>query len=403
LKDKEVKMKVTSRQTINILISILLLVLLTACGSQSGDPGVIGTGNLSVSLTDSSTEDYRAVYVTIQKVEVNPASGNWQTIATPAATYDLLELVNGVRAELGIASLTSGHFTQLRLILDSQPDNGLNILGLPHSYANYFIDQTNAIHELKVPSGLNTGIKIVQGFDINNDETTELLLDFNVMKSIVVAGNSGKYLLKPTIKILQTVDQAVLRGLVSAAGSGPPEVGIEGALVSAQVDNGPTPDAKDRVSIEHATITAADDALTVDDETGQYSLFLPAGAYNLVAYFTGFEPLCHEVSLTAGGTTTGEDFSLNATLTGMVQGTVDISNASVEQHATIDFRQSGLCSGDLNKVVNVKTVEVENGGVYTVELPEGTYQVVSSTSGKATQSTDVIVIHNVTSAHNIAF
>jgi len=387
------------------LVNFLFLAFLIACsgGGGGGDSSVVTMGTLSTSLTDSSTEDYRAVYVTIDRVEVQAAGETgWQIVATPETTYNLLDLVNGVREELGLISLNSGHYNQLRLILGNQADGGNNILSLPHPFANYLIDQANVVHDLKVPSGFNTGIKIVHGFDISENQTTELILDFDAQKSIVKAGNSGKHLLKPTIKVLQTVESAILTGLVSSAGSGPPTVGIEGALVSAQVDNGLTADAKDRLTIERSTITASDDLSTDADETGQYTLFLPAGDYNLVAYFTGFEPLCHEISLTAGSTVADEDFALSAALTGTVQGTVDISSASVDQHVTIDFRQAGLCS-NLNKVVSVKSVEVENGGNYSIELPAGTYQVVSSTPGKATQTVDVIVTPNATSSHNVAF
>jgi len=390
-------------RTMKLLSGVLILILLAACGG-GGDGGttVTSMGSLSVSLTDSSTEDYQAVYVTIDRVEVHSDSGSWQTVATPGTTYNLLELVNNVREDLGIAFLDSGHYTQLRMILGDQPDGGLNILGLHHQFANYLIDLTDTIHELKVPSGLRTGIKVVQGFDINENQTTELILDFDAAKSIVIAGNSGMHLLKPTIKLLRTVDAAIVTGLVSDAGSGPPVIGIEGALISAQVDNRVTSDAKDRVSVERSTIAAADDDQTAEIETGRYALLLPAGDYNLVAYFTGFEPLCHEISLAAGSTTADADFSLTAALTGTVQGTVDIIGAVADQHVTIDFRQAGLCTV-LTKVVSVKTVEVENGGSYSVELPAGTYQVVSSTPGKATQSMDVIVTHNVTTQHNLAF
>ena len=67
-------------------------------------------------------------------------------------------------------------------------------------YANYVIDTDENYQELKIPSGINTGIKIVHGFTISTDQTTELILDFNAEKSVVIADNSGNWLLKPTIK-----------------------------------------------------------------------------------------------------------------------------------------------------------------------------------------------------------
>ena len=47
------------------------------------------------------------------------------------------------------------------MIIGEIADNGTNILGNPHPYANYIIDKSDDDYELKVPSGYQTGIKIV--------------------------------------------------------------------------------------------------------------------------------------------------------------------------------------------------------------------------------------------------
>ncbi|MCK7490916.1 MAG: DUF4382 domain-containing protein [Comamonadaceae bacterium] len=62
-------------------------------------------------------------------------------------------------------------------------DGGVNIRGQAHPFANYVIDDSNDYHELKIPSGFQTGVKIVQGFEINENRTTELLLDFDASRS----------------------------------------------------------------------------------------------------------------------------------------------------------------------------------------------------------------------------
>ena len=82
-----------------------------------------------------------------------------------------------------------------------------------HPYANYVIidkDPNDAIdpvsHELKVPSGDKTGVKIVGGYFISANQTTELILDFDACRSVVQAGNSGQWHLKPTIKLGEQQD-----------------------------------------------------------------------------------------------------------------------------------------------------------------------------------------------------
>jgi len=60
----------------------------------------------------------------------------------------------------------------MRLIIGDSPDDTINLLSESHPYANYIIDNSNTYHELKFPIGIQTGTKIVHGFDINEDRTT---------------------------------------------------------------------------------------------------------------------------------------------------------------------------------------------------------------------------------------
>ena len=175
------------------------LALLGGCGSSSSGGGG-GTGTVSLSLTDATIDGVKAVYVTIEQVSVHKdEGGGWQDIPVETKTHNLLELVNAVREELGIALLETGHYTQLRMKLTDQPDDGINILSEPHPYGNYVIDDLNENTELKIPSGYQTGVKVVCGFNINLNQTTELVLDFDAFRSIVESGSSENLLLKPTI------------------------------------------------------------------------------------------------------------------------------------------------------------------------------------------------------------
>ena len=187
------------------IISTLFLFLISACSGGGGSSDSGGTGDLSVSLTDSAGS-YKAVYITVESLEVHTGGNdnnknNWQTIEMVKDTINLCELTNGVFEELGSIGLDEGHYTQMRLHLSETPEDELNILSQTHPYANYVILEDDTIHELKIPSGFQTGVKIVRGFAINANATTELILDFDAMKSVVEAGNSGKWLLKPTIKV----------------------------------------------------------------------------------------------------------------------------------------------------------------------------------------------------------
>jgi hypothetical protein len=368
------------------IASSLFIVMLAACGG--GESSSSSTGTLSLSLSDATTDEYNAVYVTIEEVQVHKdEDSSWQVVASPNKTYNLLELVNGVREQLGIAELQTGHYTQMRLIIGETPDNGVNLLSEGNPHGNYIIDKSDTYYELKIPSGYQTGIKIVHGFDITENQTTELILDFDASRSIVKAGNSGQWLLKPTVKVLNTAECSIISGTVIATDA-------EGVLVSAQIYDSEADDIKDIVVIQASTII---------DENGSYTIFLHPGTYNIVAHKDGYNPDCVKIIL-ASNTSYIQDFALSAALTGEITSTVIIADGNDEQYVTLSFRQSAQCEGSIKEeFIEVQSLNIANNTKYSLSLPEGAYSAVASTYGKETQTDDIDIITNTETPLDIRF
>ena len=345
----------TKRTTMNVLIMIFLAVcmMIQACSNSSSSTQ---TGTLSVGLTDAASDDYNAIYVTIDEVQVHigdDQDGTWLVVGTPETTFNLLELVNGVIEQLGVTTLETGQYTQVRLIVGEQPDEELNILSENHPFANYIIDSENNYHELKIPSGYKTGIKLVHAFDVTAGLTTELVLDFDADQSVVRAGTSGNWLLKPTIKVIDTIENAIVDGVVTDVEDSSPS----GVLISAQVYDPET----SRVTVHTSTLT---------DEYGEYLLYLEPGTYSIVAYKDGFVPVCSAVAAADN-----EDYEISFTMSTATMGSITCNVTTNEEAVTIQFLQESPCEAE--KLIVVKAVQVSPGGPYEIALPEGTYRIVA--------------------------
>ena len=352
----------------------LLFVTLTSCGGSSTRGG--SNGKLSLSLSDAPAPEYKAVYVTISEIQVHRADateGNWQTVLTPNATYNLLDLINGSNASLGVADLPTGTYTQMRLILADAPDSDTNILGVPHPYANYLITSADEAIELKVPSGFQTGIKLVHSFDVESGRTVGLVLDFDAGRSVVKAGNSGKWLLKPTIKVIGTLNNATLTGIVTDQSQN----ALSGVTVSAQLYNASAAAEADKVTTVASTLT---------DDNCEYLMYLKPGTYTIVAAVDGFSTSCKQIAV-ANDMDYTEDFTLAPTTMGIVTAGLTLPSGSPGETATIEFRQTSPSDG--TQKIAVKDVNYSESGSYGVILPSGTYFVV------ATYTDKTIIINSV--------
>lgn len=364
-----------------LLILLMLANILAACGGGGSDTA---TGSLSVSLTDASTSKYLAVYVTVDEVQVNRnqegVNGNsgWTTVAAPKETYNLLKLINGLTAVLGGDELTTGTYHQVRLIIGKKAQSEKNILGIPHPFANYVIlnDGMDTIEQLKIPSGFQTGIKLVHNFQVLENQTIELVLDFDACRSVVETGN-GKFLLKPTIKIIQTENKTAVFGNVTDEVTGTP---VQGALVSAQVSDGLS------ARVERSTLTS--DRVGYE---GHYRLLLSPGQdYSIVAFSDQkpgaeemYAPACTNLTVPADADTE-IDFTLTKigfdSISGdvFVDSTIDPDNPPV---VYLNFYTTLPCG--YVEVVSLPISPDPDTGKFAffTDLPMGTYDVVAASEG----------------------
>jgi hypothetical protein len=175
-------------------VGLAAATLLAACGGGGGDGGgAVPQGTIKMSMTDAPS-CYKNVFVNVEKVRIHKNGGTgdgdagWEEIIPPNAPVkiDLLNLTNGALADLGTATVDAGTYQQVRLVL-AATGNSVTLLD-------------GSTQQLKTPSAQQSGLKIQADFNVAADSTTEMLLDFDACKSIVIAANSGQYILKPVVR-----------------------------------------------------------------------------------------------------------------------------------------------------------------------------------------------------------
>ncbi|WP_415406295.1 DUF4382 domain-containing protein [Sulfurovum sp. CS9] len=234
---------------IKMLLLASMVILFTACGGGSSSDGTAPsattsgstptattpdstssakteTGVMSLSITDAPPQlpgTVTAVYITVTGIEFN-YDGNWMDVNDfefendefeknkfESQTFDLLALHDGESLYLGDIVLPVGHYKEIRFKLDAPEKNG-KVKSNPGCYIEFGEDEP--IAPLFVPSGGQSGYKGKGDFDITANAKIKIMADFNVEKSIVVAGNSGKYLLKPVIRLVVTELSGTINGTV---------------------------------------------------------------------------------------------------------------------------------------------------------------------------------------------
>ena len=218
------KQKGMAKSLLVVILSLLLVSLVALTGAGCGEEVSLqeeGTGTLVLNLCDAPKDDPEVVGVYIKIMEIQyhlggENDGEWATFPefVGPETYNLTALTGGVSALLGEFELPAGNYTQIRFMLDIREQGSSNNTGC---YVK-LIDETTA--PLFCPSGNQTGYKAVGNFTVPENGKVEVTADWDVQKAVVKAGQSGKYILKPTIHLIVTdLAPEASTGLESTAGN----------------------------------------------------------------------------------------------------------------------------------------------------------------------------------------
>ncbi len=333
------------RQRLFLCMGLLGVLFLSACGGGGGGGGA-SSGNLNVLLADSPACGYDHVYVTVDHVEISSDGNNWTSIpvsASVAQPIDLLNLTNGAMLSLGIAPLPAGTYQQVRLVLKAN--------GNAQPWANALVLTGSTLQiPLATPSSQQSGYKIVGPFVVQAGTMADLVLDFNACKSIVVAGGSGKYLLKPTVTATAEVVSGSISGIATPnasvyaeqqSGSGP--VIVTGTVADA------TSGAFTLSTIEQSSTGGTVDVVMVPS----------APASGNAGYAVD---IVQNVPVTAGMTTSVGTLAAMASSINSASGTVTVSGSPGAANLVADQRVSST-----TRVYEVSSIATTTGS-YSIPL-----------------------------------
>ena len=252
--------------------AIGLFIGVTAC-SDSTEPSDDGTLRLTMVDAPVPIPDVEAIDITFSSVLVHKTSdaelgdAEWivlmdDLLPVEDRTFNLLDLVNGNFAVVGEINLESGHYSQIRIIIESAT-----------------ITVAGVTSDLFIMSGDVSGVKLTNAFDIRPNTITELMVDFDAGQSVWESpSGSGSYQLQPTLR-------------------------LEAVIVSGSISGNVTPLNIDAMVIAYEAGTETVVTSTYADTlTGDYMLIpLLAGTYDLMAVAAD-----HDTAYETGAVVTAE-------------------------------------------------------------------------------------------------
>lgn len=228
------------------LVLFAALPVLSGCGGGTAN----GSGIFKIFLADTPMVGVESVDIKIDRVEAH-LDGQWHKIGGELPMINLLDL----RQEsmlIASSATPSGTYTQIRLVVSEAT-----------------ITNASGTHNIRIPSNLQSGISIDIVATVAENTVTEVLLDFNVPRSIVQESN-GTYVLEPFIPGVIRNRAGTVSGTVTYNGEP-----IEGAIITATYTEGSS----------YALGTVVNSAATADD--GTFKVWaLREGAYLILVDYT---------------------------------------------------------------------------------------------------------------------
>lgn len=164
-----------TRKVLILPVMILFTLFMVQCNNDDGFE--MNKGEVNIEMTDAPADnaDVKGTFITVADVKINGKSID----GFSKQTIEISAYHSGEVTMLAKHQLEAGTYNEISLVLDTEHDVHGNSPG------SYVLTTDGQKHELNVESGSKLEISISKEFSIGYDSTTNLVLDFDLRKSIV--------------------------------------------------------------------------------------------------------------------------------------------------------------------------------------------------------------------------
>jgi Domain of unknown function (DUF4382) len=241
---------------------------LGACGGGAG----ADTGQMALAVADAPVDGAQAVVVKFTGVELTGNSGNPVQITFPQPkSIDLLNQSGTASAVLFNQPIPAGSYGQIRMMVVADGDPGNSYITL----------SDGTMHGLQVPSGMETGLKLVSGFTVPSSGVVDYTIDFDLRRAITCPpGQAPVCTLKPTEKLVDNTTVGNIQGTVDntlVPNGCTPGIYLYSGTVAAPEDMNSTAASSDINQPQASTVPVAN---SQPPYYYQFT-FLPPGTYTL--------------------------------------------------------------------------------------------------------------------------
>ena len=204
----------------------LATAALAACGGDGGSQEK--TGFLTLGVTDAPVDHAEDVVVEFSGVELKPRGG-------PAFSIDFVDPANPTQPLVKEIHLLDYQGEDRAVLLDGEEIPAgeyewmrLKVNAEPNVVDSYIVLETDGGQcELEIPSGAQTGLKMIRGFTVASGALTDFTIDFDLRKSVVappgqqtgepLTCDGQAYFLKPVLRVVDNLQVGSITGVVDPA------------------------------------------------------------------------------------------------------------------------------------------------------------------------------------------